>query len=351
MFNKYSANTILAKAHAMYAGRLTESNYNDLLNCKSVGDIATYLKNRTVYADVLQDAMAESLHREQLESILHKRLFNQYASLCRYELSIGSELYRGFIIRAEVEEILKFLRFLCNHHPEDYIFSLPPFLTDHTQVNLFALAEVKEFDDILRVLNGTDYFQTIEPFVKQSKETGVIDYFSIEAEMKKLEFRLMCDIVTETFSGKYKKEVIQYFEREIDIKNIINIYRLKRTVRASREDIQNTLVFGHSVLSHQEFEVLAGAATEEEFLARLKSTQIGQSLQEKSYDCLEEGLQKVRFDIEKRSFRFATNPYIVMFAYVFLAENEVQNITHIIEGIRYAIPPETIKSMLIGIDG
>lgn len=351
MLNKYSSNTILAKTHAMYAGRLTASNYNDLLNCKSVGDIATYLKNRTVYADVLQDAMTESLHREQLESILHKRLFNQYAALCRYELSIGTELYRGFIIRAEVEEILTFLRFLCNNHPEDYIFSLPPFLTDHTQVNLFALAEVKDFEGILRVLNGTDYFHVVEPFVKQSKETGEIDYFSIEAEMKKFEFHKLCSIVAEAFGGKYKKEVIQYLEREIDIKNIINIYRLKRTIRASREEIRQTLVFGHSVLSHQEFDVLAGAATEEEFLSRLKATHIGQRLQEKSYDYLEEGLQKVRFDLEKRSFRFATNPYIVMFSYIFLAENEIQNITHIIEGIRYAIPPETIKSMLIGVDG
>lgn len=351
MLNKYSSNTILAKTHAMYAGRLTASNYNDLLNCKSVGDVATYLKNRTVYADVLQDAMTESLHREQLESILHKRLFNQYAALCRYELSIGTELYRGFIIRAEVEEILTFLRFLCNNHPEDYIFSLPPFLTDHTQVNLFALAEVKDFEGILRVLNGTDYFHVVEPFVKQSKETGEIDYFSIEAKMKKFEFHKLCRVVADAFGGKYKKEVIQYFEREIDITNIINIYRLKRTIRASREEIRQTLVFGHSVLSHQEFDILADAATEEDFLVRLKTTQIGQRLQEKSYDYLEEGLQKVRFDLEKRSFRFATNPYIVMFSYIFLAENEVQNITHIIEGIRYAIPPETIKSMLIGIDG
>lgn len=351
MLNKYSANTILAKTHAMYAGRLTASNYNDLLNCKSVGDVATYLKNRTVYADVLQDAMTESLHREQLESILHKRLFNQYAALCRYELSIGTELYRGFIIRAEVEEILTFLRFLCNNHPEDYIFSLPPFLTDHTQVNLFALAEVKDFEGILRVLNGTDYFRVVEPFVKQSKETGEIDYFSIEAEMKRFEFHKLCDIVAQAFGGKYKKEVIQYFEREIDIKNIIHIYRLKRTIRASREEIRRTLVFGHSVLSRQEFDILAGAATEDEFLSRLKATQLGKQLQEQSYRYLEEGIQKVRFDLEKRSFRFATNPYIVMFSYIFLAENEIQNITHIIEGIRYAIPPETIKSMLIGVDG
>ncbi|HIR53301.1 MAG TPA: V-type ATPase subunit [Candidatus Onthovicinus excrementipullorum] len=351
MLNRFSSNTILAKAHAMYAGQLTAANYNDLLNCKSVGEIATYLKNRTVYADVLQDAVTETLHRKQLESILRKRLFNQYASMCRYELSIGTELYRCFIIQAEVEEILSFLRFLCNHHPEDYIFSLPPFLNEHTKLNLFALAEIKDFEEILRVLNGTEYFKIVEPFVRQSRETGEIDYFSLEAEMKKYEFDTLCDIVDQAFSGSYKKDVRSYLEREVDIENIINIYRLKHTIQASKEEIDELLVFGRSALTKQELEYLAAASTDTEFLARLKNTRIGQRLREKNYDYLEEGVQKVRFDLEKYSFRFSTNPYIVMFSYIFLAENEVRNITHIIEGIRYSIPPETIKTMLIGVDG
>ena len=335
----------------MYAGQLTAADYNDLLNCKNVGEIATYLKNRTVYADVLQDAVTETIHRKQLEAILHKRLFGQYASMCRYELSIGTELYRCFIIRAEVEEILTFLRYLCNRHPEDYIYSMPPFLTEHTQLNLFALAEIKEFEDILRVLNGTDYFRIVEPFVRQYKESGEIDYFSLEAEMKKFEFNALCDIADRAFSGRYRKEVRDFFEREIDIENIINIYRLKHTIRASKEEIDRVLVFGRSALTKQELEYLAASSTDTDFLARLKNTKIGQRLKEKNYSYLEEGVQKVRFDLEKRSFRFSTNPYIVMFSYMFLAQNEVRNITHIIEGIRYAIPPEEIKSMLIGVDG
>lgn len=351
MLNKYSANTLLAKSHAMYAGRLTESQYNDLLNCKSVGDVATYLKNKTVYADVLQDAATETMHRKQLETILHKRLFNQYAALCRYELSIGTELYRSFIIRSEVEEILTFMRFLCSKHPENYIFSLPTFLAEHTEVDLFALAEAKTFDDVLRVVSGTDFSQVLEPFAKRSKETGEIDYFDIEVAMKKYEFNKMRAVISDAFGGKYRQEVTQYMEREMDITNLIHIYRLKHMVNATREELEDLFVFGGSALSRQEMDALAGAASEEEFLARLKSTQIGRRLQEKSYDYLEEGLQKVRFDLEKRSFRFGANPYIVMFAYIFLAENEVQNITHIIEGIRYSIPPETIRSMLIGIDG
>jgi vacuolar-type H+-ATPase subunit C/Vma6 len=37
-----------------------------------------------------------------------------------------------------------------------------------------------------------------------------------------------------------------------------------------------------------------------------------------------------------------------MFCYISLAENEIENITHIIEGIRYTVPADKIKTMLIG---
>ena len=38
-----------------------------------------------------------------------------------------------------------------------------------------------------------------------------------------------------------------------------------------------------------------------------------------------------------------------MLSFMFLAENEVNNITHIIEGIRYQVPAEEISRMLIGV--
>ena len=43
----YADNAVMAKAHAMYGKRLTKENYNDMLNCKSLVELANYLKTRT----------------------------------------------------------------------------------------------------------------------------------------------------------------------------------------------------------------------------------------------------------------------------------------------------------------
>ena len=48
-----SSNAILAKARAMYGKSLKESDYDNLIECKSVAELAAYLKQRTNYAAVM----------------------------------------------------------------------------------------------------------------------------------------------------------------------------------------------------------------------------------------------------------------------------------------------------------
>ena len=76
----YSSNVILAKARAMYGRCLTAQDFHNLLACHSVSEIASYLKNRTAYAGVLADINESTIHRGHLESLLRRKLWNDYAS-------------------------------------------------------------------------------------------------------------------------------------------------------------------------------------------------------------------------------------------------------------------------------
>ena len=88
----YSSNVILAKTRAMYGSCLKKQNYADLLACHSVGEIAAYLKQNTAYAAVLQDINETTIHRRHLEALLKRKLFLDYASLSRYDLTVGTHL-------------------------------------------------------------------------------------------------------------------------------------------------------------------------------------------------------------------------------------------------------------------
>ena len=88
----YASNAILAKARAMYGNRLTRKNYADLLQCRTVADVAAYLKMHTNYKDVLASLNENDIHRGQLEIVLRKKIFRDFEKLARYELSIGEEI-------------------------------------------------------------------------------------------------------------------------------------------------------------------------------------------------------------------------------------------------------------------
>lgn len=76
MGNTQASNAILAKARAMYGRRLTARNYQELLNCRDLPDLISYLKTRTSYSEALQAANPATTHRAQLETLLRLNLLS-----------------------------------------------------------------------------------------------------------------------------------------------------------------------------------------------------------------------------------------------------------------------------------
>ena len=50
-----SSNALCAKAKAMYGGRLNKNVYLDLTRKQTIGEVVSYLKSQTSYADALKD--------------------------------------------------------------------------------------------------------------------------------------------------------------------------------------------------------------------------------------------------------------------------------------------------------
>ena len=84
MTERYSSNAVLTKARAMYGRHLTKHNFNDLLSCHSVGEVASYLKNNTNYRKILMDVNESEIHRGRLEQLLRRKMFEDVAALCIY---------------------------------------------------------------------------------------------------------------------------------------------------------------------------------------------------------------------------------------------------------------------------
>jgi V/A-type H+-transporting ATPase subunit C len=83
-------------------------------------------------------------------------------------------------------------------------------------------------------------------------------------------------------------------------------------------------------------------------MADMKSTSMGKKWFSKGLDVVDKVPINMRFNWSRHHIRFSMSPPIVLMSYIFLKETEILNVTNIIEGIKYKLPPDEIKKMLIG---
>lgn len=348
MFTSFSSNAILAKSRAMYGKRLNAQNYIDLLNCKSVGEVASYLKSRTYYSDIFEGVTPSAIHRGQFESLLVKHAFNCYETLCRYELSIGQDYYKYFITRNDIDMILTCVRLLNTGNPEDYLLYMPVFFGSHTEIDQLKLSKVRSIEDLIKALDGTEYKAILQPY--EMNFDLVTGKLNIEAAFNRYKYQKLKELVEKGFKGKGTEQVLEILKIQSDIRTIINIYRLKKLLNADKELIKHFLFPDISRMSISQLNMLADAPSAEDMLKLLDKTDYGKNINIPNFEYIEDVAQRYLYKWNLKSLRFSSNPTVVMFCYIFLLENEINNITHIIEGIRYKVSSNDIKNMLIGIE-
>lgn len=338
-----AANAVLAKARAMYGKRLTAQNYTDLLACRTVNEAAAYLKAHTAYADAFEGVTMGSLRRWQIEILLREHLSNNFASLCRYEKSIGDGFYKYFVTLSDVDMLLHSVRYLNSRHPEKNLAKVPDFFVRHSELNAAALETATNVDLLLAAVEGSPYKAVLAPLVS----AGRPDYFGMELALNKYLRSQVEALIKKNYSGKARKELDAMHAFDTDAENIVSLYRLKRLTNMPQSVLLTMLLPG-GTLGEKELTGFMKAPNAEEALKTLKGTAYA-AFAERGDLSVEQVSAKLRYDRAKSLVRFSTYPSVVMMSYVALAENEAENLTHIIEGIRYNIPPEEISRLLLGV--
>jgi V/A-type H+-transporting ATPase subunit C len=142
----------------------------------------------------------------------------------------------------------------------------------------------------------------------------------------------------------------QLLQTHIDMRAIEKIYRLKR-IYNPEEDVLRALVYlGFSGMKERQIQGLLEAKTPDDVIKNLGNTPYAAAAAKYAPNSayVEDLLRRIEYGSDLRVFRSSADPGAVMLAYLFLAENEVENIKHITEGIRYQVPPEQIRAFLIG---
>jgi V/A-type H+-transporting ATPase subunit C len=340
-----STQALAAKAKAMYGAHLTKSDYEELLRKRSVQEIAGYLKNDTHYDKILEGINESSIHRGYLEVLIRQRLFLDFMQLIRYGETQNHNFYQYGILQIEIKQILLTLRFLKETEKGGQISQLPLFANKMTSFDLQKLVNVNSYDELLNVLKETPYVAILVPLKPKPGEE--LDYTSCEVELNSYYHREVLSHINKEFSGTAKKQILEVFNTQIELDNITKIYRLKKYYKSSSEDIIKVLHPTYVKIPKKLLHKWIETKSADEFIEALSSSAYKSAINRKDFVYIEYHMDSIMYNINKHFIRFATDPNVVLVAYMNLLEIETRNIIDIIEGVRYKVETDKIAKLLI----
>ena len=235
----YASNSVLSKARAMYGKRMHNKNYDELLACRNTIDIVSYLKRKTSYASILSSVNENSAHRFDIEQKLKYKLFVDFESLGRYDISVGEHFFEYIITRAEIEQLMHSLMLLAAGKSGEYMHTIPEFFYSHTKVDLVSLKNIKSYDEFLTTVKKSYYYKILLPFKPAKGER--INLTGIETALYNYLYEIVFGIIKKYVKGSAKKELMEFFNDYIDLNNLIRIVRMRKFYDLSAEYISSGL--------------------------------------------------------------------------------------------------------------
>ncbi|WP_405357472.1 V0D/AC39 family V-type ATPase subunit [Ruminococcus sp.] len=334
------ASAIIAKIKTKYGKRMTDKDFRAMVKCESVGDVVQYLKSYTHY-QVFLDKVSNDIHRGNLEQLIRERQFEELLTLCKYNQ--GDTAVTKYILRStEISELMKFITLLSIGRPREYLFSLPLYFTQHTDIALEKLSSIHSHKELVSVLERTDYATILRQFPPD--DNGDYDLAAIEDALENDNLDQLYTDIGSIKNKKDRNELIKLFDTLSDYQNYSRIIRLKKNYHLSNDEIRKHLL-RYGKLTGKNLDRILSKEEYEEIREELKRTGVGKKA--KTIDADSEMAVQGSFEMCRRQLYFSTNPEIVLLAYRIVSLTELNNVIAVVEGVRYQIEPDKILEILI----
>ncbi|MBR3553124.1 MAG: V-type ATPase subunit [Clostridia bacterium] len=340
-----SANAILALCRAYYGKRLLTADYDALLACASLPEFVAALRSRGDYAADVTPTVLGDLRAKTLEGMCEKHRFDRFVTLCRFELAIGNRFYQYFILRIEIDQILKSTLLLFGGKKEDYLMGMHPFMDKHLSIDLFALGRANSLEEIGDALQKTRYGS----IYRGCLSAGNRSYLTFEQAFEAYFSNEVKALVKTCFSGKEEKALHDLICRSLDCRLIATMLR---TLTYYGDHLPLSTLVSPALVTMTLFDEgqlrrFSACETADDVLAVLERSPYAGWLT--AADCAhpETQLQRRLLELCRKAIRFSVSPGVVMFCYLLLSQNEAVNLTCIIEGIKFNVPRPVIRDHLI----
>ena len=333
------------KIRALEKDFLKREDYLNMIQKKSVVDVAHYLKENTSYDKLLSEINIDNISRRDLEDILKNNMIKNMDKLIYYFRDDYKEFIRSLYIKYEIEDLKILSRSIFNGKDLETIEKPLSFLGKYSRVDPKILFKSKTNRDLIYSLKGSEFYEFLIPLVNGKRENRfrfemALDtgYFSI-IQSRKLKI------------SREDRKILKKWEGLLaDLYNIQWVYRGKKFYNLSPEELLNyTINFGDK-LTFRERKAMCYAKNLEELYKMITNTIYGFLFkkEEMSRDIyMERRINRFMYYKLKALDRKFSLSIIQTIDYVWSFEFEIRDIISILEAIRYDIPSEEARKFLV----
>ncbi len=337
-------NALITKIKTLHAHDLQAEDYQELLKKRSILDVAIFLKKHEAYKDILANVPEGSLNRSRLEGLIKRQKFNQTIKLVKFLTLKDRSFYSISLIHMEHEVILAMIRSFISSDEYDVVAQIPYYFDRYSKIDFVGLTKTNDMPGLVETLKGTRYYKMLRPYARLKNEE--LRYYEFESLFESDYYDYAFRQIKANYRGKLKASLENAFKARIEMENMIKVYRLKKFYGVEDEDIKAILIPSTRIIEKKLDEIIA-IKNPADILQAILASGIGPYVDEKDQMYLEYFNDHLRFHIAKKFMYYSTSAPAVFLAYTFFNELEIENLTHIIEGIRYQIDEQEIRTMLV----
>ena len=328
---------LTTKIRAMQGHLLNDRNFREIVELPNVPAAVSYLKQQPSYAELFQGLEESSLHRGQIEQILHLAVYRDFSILYRFCNLVQRKFLRNYFKRYEISILIECLNKIFDHRDVSLNLSIyQDFFDRHSQLDLALVTSSSSPEELISNLKGTEYYDPLVHLSTMENPT----LFDYEMTLDLYYFSHLWKQKEKIAKKKDLEELTKAWGSKFDMLNLQWIYRSKQYYHMTSADIYALIIPVHYHLKKTEVQSLVEAENMEAFQQLIQQTYYAKHFEQFSTETMESMYAQIMKHILSLASR--NNPYSLatVYSYLYHKDHEINRLIIALECVRYGISPD-----------
>ncbi len=334
---------ITTKSKAMESKLIKDKDYRKLSEMTSVSEFVLYFKSHEAYQPFFAGLNENAVHRGQIEMVLKNSLYDSFAKLYRFANKKQREILDLVFFHYEILMLKSCLKKLFSPEIKLNLGVYREIFKAHSSLKLFELENARNLEEFTSILQGTEYYDLFVRMLNSNHKS----LFDLEMQLDVYYYRAVWKRKNKVLKGKEQEALTRAIGTRIDVANIMMIYRSKKYYSIEPADILAVLIPISYKLKQHELMNMVNATSISEFTNVLQAS----NYRVETEDLTQDDMERSYFEAIFLAYQYSKIKFPVSIApilnYLYLKELELDNLTTVLECIRYGLDPDHILQLII----